>query len=153
MNEINWTKWSAVSEVLSAVAIVATLVYLAVQTQQTNNALRANSRAALMTADMDFLLANADDGDALAMAYISGDFSNLTPGQEAQAKLSLNAFFRIREYAWFQHRDGLLDDEALDAFLAPLFFTREGFRLSHWHEVSAQLDPAFVKYVNDNARN
>jgi len=34
MKDVDWTKWSAISEILSAIAIVVTLLYLAVQTNQ-----------------------------------------------------------------------------------------------------------------------
>ena len=52
MNKVDWSKWSAIAEILSAVAIVATLLYLAdqtkelrVQTEQNNDQLRSQIRA------------------------------------------------------------------------------------------------------------
>ena len=34
MKDVDWTKWSAIAEIFSAIAIVVTLLYLAVQTNQ-----------------------------------------------------------------------------------------------------------------------
>ena len=50
-------KLSAMAELVSSVAIVVTLIYLAVQTQQTNIALHAASREATMMADVTMLAA------------------------------------------------------------------------------------------------
>ncbi len=44
---MNWTKWSAISEIGSSIAILVTLGYLAVQTQQSTIAINAESRTAL----------------------------------------------------------------------------------------------------------
>jgi hypothetical protein len=47
-------KLAAIGELVSSVAIVSTLVYLAVQTQQTNSALIGNSRQATLMADRSY---------------------------------------------------------------------------------------------------
>ena len=54
MKNVDWTKWSAVAEILSAIAIVLTLLYLAdqtrqlkVQTEQNNDLLQAQAGYAL----------------------------------------------------------------------------------------------------------
>ncbi|MEJ2089323.1 MAG: hypothetical protein P8Y69_12805 [Gammaproteobacteria bacterium] len=41
---MNWTKWSAISEIVSSVAILVTLVYLAIQVQQATVAVNAEAR-------------------------------------------------------------------------------------------------------------
>ena len=85
MNKIDWPKWSAVAEILSAVAIVATLLYLAdqtkelsAQTKQNNDQLSSQIRANIFSLQSDVyatiisntggitdVLARASQGDEL----------------------------------------------------------------------------------------
>jgi hypothetical protein len=46
---------AALAEIISSVAIVATLIYLAVQSRQTKDMLLGNSRQAAMSADVTLL--------------------------------------------------------------------------------------------------
>ena len=39
MKSLDWTKWSAIAEIFSSVAILVTLIYLAIQTQQNTAAI------------------------------------------------------------------------------------------------------------------
>jgi hypothetical protein len=52
MKKIDWTKWSAVAEILSAIAIVSTLAYLALQTEQSNVQIRQNNDLLSQTIDI-----------------------------------------------------------------------------------------------------
>ncbi len=52
---MNWTKASAAAEILSSVAILATLVYLAIEIQQSAEATQANTRQAMFASDQQFL--------------------------------------------------------------------------------------------------
>ncbi len=52
---MNWTKASAVAEILSSVAILITLVYLVVEIQQNAEATQADTRQAVLASDQQFL--------------------------------------------------------------------------------------------------
>jgi hypothetical protein len=141
-------KLSAVAELVSSVAVVATLVYLAIQTQQTNSALRANSRAATMSADIAFLTASFGGADINATLLKSSE--DLTDADANRLVQWLAALARIREFAWFQYQSGVIDEEALRSYLTVLVDTIQWPSMTNlWqHEVSAGLDPRFVAYVN-----
>ena len=47
MKNIDWTKWASIAEIISSVAILVTLVYLAVQTKQNTDAINSQSRQSL----------------------------------------------------------------------------------------------------------
>ena len=69
MNKIDWSRWSAISEIVSSAAILLTLVYLALQTQQlaiqnqqlvtqteqNTAAIEASSRQAYLNSDLQVL--------------------------------------------------------------------------------------------------
>ena len=147
MKNMDWTKWSAIAEILSAVAIVATLLYLAVQTQQTNRGLLANSRAITMTADVSFLM----DADEFLIAN-GTPREELSPTQGERLVRQTIAYLRIREFAWFQYQDGILDESAWNSYLRPTvgLFESENF-LAIWAGYQDSFDPNFVKAVHEAA--
>jgi hypothetical protein len=75
MKKIDWTKWSAIAEILSAVAIVITLLYLAdqtqelrVQTQQNNKLLSAEAIGSILETRLEYqnqMLAGVDIAELL----------------------------------------------------------------------------------------
>ena len=133
-------KLAAIAEIVSSLAIVVTLAFLtlqaremAMQTEQTNSALFANSRATTMMADVNLLIANTDTSAI-------GDGGALTA-----------AFFRIREFAWFQYQDGILDQAAWESYIRPAseVILESPAVLSWWEVNSSILDPGFVRAVNE----
>ena len=47
MKNMNWTKWASIAEIISSVAILVTLLYLAIQTEQNTDAINSQSRQSL----------------------------------------------------------------------------------------------------------
>jgi hypothetical protein len=127
-------KMAAFAEIVSSIAIVATLGYLAIQSQQTTTALFANSRATTMTADVNLLLAGYDP--------VGGDQGRF-----------IAAFFQIRQFAWFQYESGILDQAAWESYIAPLANgMMDAPEVSSWWEAnSSQLAPGFVAAINQAA--
>jgi len=109
-------KLSAMAELVSSIAIVATLIYLSVQTQQNTNALLAVSRQALLEADMDLLNSAMD----YPLDYSSVDSTDRAPAEESRLQSQLIKTLRVREFAWFQRQTGILDEETWQSYLAPM---------------------------------
>lgn len=138
-------KLSALAELVSSVAIVVTLIYLAIQTQQTNTALHASSREATMIADVTLLAAALET----PQVNVNLDRDDLTAIEYEQVEIYLAGFLRIREYAWFQYKNGILDDVTWQSYLSVagrILGTKQGSRL--WVLHSAEMDPDFVDQVN-----
>ena len=157
----DWSKWSAIAEILSSVAIVATLFYLAVQTRQvsvqteqmsiqsalTTNAILATSRQETMSADIEMIAAMISNPEA--WSNIDKPYSELTSTEQAQARNVYAGLLRIREYAWFQYKNGILDEATLQTYLHPVprwIDRASGPEL--WERLSRDLDSEFVSYVN-----
>lgn len=147
MNLANWQKYSALAELLSSLAIVVTLIYLAIQTQQTNDTLLANSRQATMTADVEIV--SALIGSPEAFTNMHETYENLSLLEQEQVMNAFAGLIRIREFAFFQYQNGILDENTLQSYLAPLA------RWLQWDSANAvwtifreELDPEFVAYVD-----
>jgi sensor c-di-GMP phosphodiesterase-like protein len=148
---MNWTKASALAEIVSSIAILLTLVYLAIQTQQVATqteqntaAIIANSRQQSLDAEVALLLK--------ATEYVA---EGVGPDEAAEQRRALlySAFFRIREVQWLQHRDGLLDSETWDSYLrqALIQISADPVARSLWERSSETgvFVPGFASAVNE----
>ena len=118
---MNWTKLSAIAEIVSSVAILVTVAYLAVQTgqiadqteqmsiqtQQNTIAIRSAIRQEMVTNDIQWLLDSANNPERGAL-WCKPD---LTESEKRQINGQLIALVRMREAQWFQYQDGALDEE------------------------------------------
>lgn len=61
----------------------------------------------------------------------------------------LSGFTRIREFAWFQYQDGLLDQRVWEGCMATLArnLSSDIGRVL-WAAISQEMDPEFVAYVD-----
>ena len=147
-------KLAAISEIVSSIAIVVTLAYLALQTQQTNEALFSNSRAQIMSADVQLVIAsmNAPAGYMRKMIGSVVPDLQLTGAEVVDMTWEINtlaALVRIREFAWFQYQDGLLDDRAWEGYAATLVRNlKTSYGPVLWESFKPELDQAFVADVD-----
>jgi hypothetical protein len=151
MNSVDWTKWSAIAGVVSSFAILATLVYLAIQTQQVVTQTRQNSEAILSASRQESLNAELQ---VLRMIYDDPITSFEQPLQDGTIGLKQRAvdfsLFRVRELQWLQYQDGLLDEATMQSYVSILVLniqTSDRIR-RHWDAYSAAFSPGFVAQVN-----
>jgi hypothetical protein len=108
-------KMAALAEIISSVAIVATLAYLAIQAQQTNRMLLGDSRQAALEADLTILSSQINNPE-VASRILGYDV------EDVQNQALLISFMRIREYQWLQFNNGTLDREAFESYVSPVVF-------------------------------
>jgi len=113
MSKIDWTKWSAIAEVFSAVAIVVTLGYLAIQTQQNTAAVQASVRQSMLEADRESLYMQVENPFLFRR-------SGLNEEEQLQLIGFLTAFMRTRENFWIQYRNGVLDQGTWESYRGAL---------------------------------
>jgi len=116
MKNIDWMKWSAIAEIASSVAIVATLIYLAIQTQQNAGAILASSRNALIAAEISV---NQQVVDNPSIRLVRAK-TNPTSEELVQLETWLIEVVRTREHQWLQYQDGLLDEDIWEAYVNAL---------------------------------
>lgn len=140
---------SATAEIVSAIAIVATLGYLAIQTQQNTIAVQAGVRQAIFEAEAELL--------ALQIQYpiipIARDTDiELTVEQAYQFDAYLNSVIRSRESQWLQYQNGVIDERTWTTHRRLLGFLFSNDRARTWWErVSAAgaFDDEFREMVDE----
>ena len=144
---MNITKVAAWSEIVSSIAVLATLVYLGLQMQQNTAAIHAQTRQAMV------------DGDQRSLHVLlthPGVWLDWATDRElsSERKIRLHAhlvsIMRFREYQWFQYQNGVLDETAWRSYrsVIPLALGTERNR-KWWAEAGRMgFDPGFVNMVD-----
>jgi hypothetical protein len=109
---MNWEALGAIGEIIAALGVIASLVYLAVQIRQNTVSVRSNTYQASAAFSAEVARMIAEDPD-LARIYRVGrqQFESLT-GDEKIRFITLFALqFRSYEQMFLEHRRGLIEPE------------------------------------------
>src|SRR4051794_22902879 len=107
---MNWEMLSAIGQMVAAVAVIPSLIYLAVQIREQNKE-RRRAGINILTAQWSELVRSAQDSREFAVLFLRGvrSFHDL----DAADKLRFSAFFtrftRNCEGMFMYHRDGALE--------------------------------------------
>jgi hypothetical protein len=142
MSKFDWTKWSAVAEIVGAIAVVITLLYLATQTKQNTAAIAASVRQEMFANDLTFL------SDEMKFRSCQLEGSNTWSPPECFNTSAL-IFLRSRENNWLQYRDGVIDEVTYETYNKVLSEMLSDPAVAElWPLLSRNLSEAFVEYAN-----
>ncbi len=144
---MNWTKASAVAEILSSAAILITLVYLVIEIQQNAEATQANTRQAILASDQQ-LLELLIDSPELSLLWYKPD---LTDQERISLSYFLASFVRMRENNWLQFENGTLDDVTWRAYQGSIVATLSAPQTRAWWQnfgVERVYNSEFISLVN-----
>lgn len=110
---INWEIVGVISEAVGAIAVVITLVYLAVQIRQSTRMMRSTAKHSLTEATQNLIFKFADHPDAW-VKLVSGA-EPATPEEDARMSLLTRAMLRGFESQCYQHQVGLLEEDEWSA--------------------------------------
>ena len=149
---MNWTKASAVAEILSSVAILITLVYLVVEIQQNSEATQAETRQAILDSDQQYLELFVASPE-LSVLQIQPDLSD-----EERIRLSylMITFVRMRESNWRQYEYGTLDGVTWQAYRLSLIAQLSSPQTRRWWQkfgVERIFDSEFISLVDELLAN
>jgi hypothetical protein len=160
MNKVDWTRWSAIAEILSATAILFTLGYLAIQTRylpietgQNTDAILADQRQEAVQMELSYIRDSLEypemlvGSPAFQVPDVDDDYDEKTKIRRVQSAVIL---MRMRENSWFQHRSGVLDQATWDTYFNVFIglLQREPYLGASWDIYSPVLNSDFVEQVN-----
>jgi len=136
-------EYALIAEVVSAIAIVLSLIFVGLQvrqgaqeTRENSVALRSQVQQAMMEADKDLLLFRAENGEL----DDRGNFYYFA------------AILRSRQLYWTQRNVGLLDDETYLSYMSPFVggTLNDADFTSMWIEAVnlGSVQPAFVEEID-----
>ena len=148
----NMQEWSAIAEILSSVAVLATLVFFVVEIRQTNDAVSANTYQGMAAMTVDFnaqFFENPEVSEFIARTA-SEDY-DLTTSEAIRLRAMISASYRMMDNIWFQYEVGTITEKRMASLLYPsvLNFRRRGRMQLEWEkgEDKLLLDPDLVEYL------
>jgi hypothetical protein len=139
-------------EAVGLIAIVASLVFLALETRQNTNALYAESRQSVLTAAQTELFVLVENPD-IVLTVLKDD--PLTEEDQVKVGAWLAAAMRAREYSWLQHRDGIIDEAQWDTEVAIILWILSTARTRDWWENRGRFGSSagFAEFVDSAIQN
>ncbi len=122
-------EYAFLAEIVGVVLVIASLIYVAMQLRQNTDAIRAQSRQSLLTASQAELYSETENPEIVVSIIKSGA---LTPEESIKVSSWLFASFRTRQFAWLQHRGGIIDDAQWQTEVAVIRFYFDSQRVRDW---------------------
>jgi hypothetical protein len=151
-------RWALIAEIISAIAIVASLIFVGVQVRQAANVTSLNTRAVEGQVYQDLVaqitnlnyarVGNKQFADVFARYAAGQDL--LDAGEVQQMNAYAATIFRIGDVAYQQFRNGLIDEESLQSVLNPVTLSFD-YALSRrmWTFLSPGLTEEYVRYMQE----
>jgi len=133
-------------EAIGLLAIVASLIFLAVEINQNTNALFGQSRQSVLEAAQNELFVLVEHPEVSLSVVKEGP---LTPEENVRLDAYLAATLRAREYAYLQYRAGAIDEEQWNAEVAVAKSILNAERVRLWWSVVGRNNssPEFAEFV------
>jgi hypothetical protein len=147
--------WAAIGEIVSAVAILVTLIYLAIQIRQSARATQAASRDAMSKSTIDILMRIACDPKMVSFFRLGMTTADeLDEDQTLQFDLLMYAIFDSWETTFAQWKRGAMTDEDWTKWEAIIgnYMAHAGAQ-AFWGRVHKQFNPRFQTYIDGLAHH
>ena len=158
---MNWDAIGAIAELLGAIGVIASLVYLATQIRQSREQMSQNTQAMRASGYQHFAdswnqvmnrgMDNPERERAVRLGML--DYTNLSEEDVFRFNFWMNGVIQAQDNAHYQYRVGMLDEERWQKHygdLRSLFIRVPG--VSEWWRASTMrptLSPEFVALVEE----
>jgi len=153
LNKLNLQNLSAIAEILSSVAVLATLVFLVYELRQNTDAIRANTYQemnAVISESNGIFLANPEVSEFILRTASNAD--NLTPSDSIRLRAFVSSMYRHADNIHFQYQIGTIDRRQMESLLIPMVLNmrRRGTLRTQWEEGEDKLllHPDLVAYID-----
>ncbi len=148
---MNWEAIGAVGEAVGAIAVVATLAYLAMQIRRNTGATRAASHLAVIEALNQGNLAQARDAE-LAQIWVSGlkDRGVLTEVERQRFDSLCLAYFHVFDSLWYSAKVGTAERDLLLSEEKGFVYLMDSSGVYDWWEANPYaFSPEFRNYMEE----
>ena len=147
---MNWDAISAIGEIVGAVAVVISLVYVAVQIRQNTRTIAANTFQSVsgVAANTTMQIAQTPHLSRLVIKiFVSQE--QLTPEEMMDGQLVFGSIFRNYENYCYQYSRGYFEEEVWDGYKKTMSEQLSvPFGKEWWNNHQAAFGKSFVTFVN-----
>ncbi len=139
---------SAISELIAAIAVVLSLIYLARQVKQANSLAKGQTRQRMVEQAQEEVYKGFIEEPTIFQSLYKSD--PLTELEWIQLTGWLLAAMRQREFEWFQMQDGNIDKELWDAYKRVITIHLGTTRVRTWWDTNGHFpfDKSFCAMVS-----
>lgn len=116
MKKIKLSTFSDVSQIISALAVVVSLVYIGAQVNQNTKATQSAMRQSIADNDITYLMTSLDNSILAIASYKYENNIELSDLEMSQLVSRQHVNFRVFENAFFQYEQELLEPETWDRY-------------------------------------
>jgi hypothetical protein len=128
---VNLAELASIGEIVSSIAVIISLVYLAMQIRQNTEAERTSTYQSIVS-DFGALNNNMASTPELSDMFVRGleNFEQFNPDERARISQSFFQCFRYFENMFYQHHKGYLDEDIWVGWkrLILTYYSRPGFQ-------------------------
>lgn len=135
--------------ILANVGVIAGIIFLAMELQQNNEMMRAQTRGELSRELMGLLLEHVNDSDFMDIVRRGENGEELSDLEKRQIENYQNAYFWHWANIVYQNRMGMFDEEEFSvemSIIRDLIIDRPGWK-EHWCSVGSQLSTEVIMAV------
>ncbi|MBW2417411.1 MAG: hypothetical protein JRH19_02640 [Deltaproteobacteria bacterium] len=139
-----------VGELIGAIAVVLSLLYLSVQIRQNTRQVRAATFQGVARGWKEFLYTITSDDRAQLWLKGTVDFTALDAEERSRYFLLFRAYFRGYENDYYQFKQGTFDATPWEGYLNALrddALSRPGIRRM-WEQDRGNFNPEFVEFID-----
>ena len=111
MTKRNLSDWASIAEIISAIAVIASLLYVGYEIQRNTKVGLALNRQSIAARAQELALYSAETHIHRLLFDSDGDPIELTEAEQDRLTAYIGALLRTTEEAFLLYRDGLLDEE------------------------------------------
>jgi hypothetical protein len=143
---VTLANWALLAEIVAAVGVIISLLYLAAQVRRSNRLARTQARQSWIQMTQGELHEMADQ-PSIFDAFVAESPSH---DDKIRMMMWLLAALRSREFQWFQYQDGDTDEAQFRAYsgLIPVLLGTDRSRKC-WATYRYLFDPGFAAFVDD----
>jgi len=144
---MNWEIAATIAELIGAVGVVASLIYLAMQIRQNTKVARAETTKDLYLASRAAILEIASNDE---LTKIWADIRNFESEDAARRYAFYQSFFRLYELQFNLASQDLLDESIARSYqLVIRMFAATDYFAAYWGIARAEFNETFVEYVDE----
>ena len=145
-----WDAIGAIGEIVGAIAVLTSLLYLAVQIRQNTASMKSSTFQNAVTSISEVSLGIGTDEDTAGITYtaFTQGISALTDAQRFRFGLLMTGLFRNYENFWFHYENGVMEEHMWQGVRnAMLGYLEHPSVKIWWGERSSIFSPKFVAYI------
>ena len=144
---MNWEAASTIAEIIGAIGVIASLIYLAVQIRQSTKVSRAEMTKDLYLASRTAIM---DIASSESLARISAEIREFENVDLMRRNMFYQSFFRLYELQYNLKTQGLLDDDIARSYaLIIQMWAKTIYFEEYWARHRGEFNEAFAGYVDE----